>query len=158
MEHGGVVGLAESTETRSECSNALIAVNLQIENVDDERVAGFGAFNEEWTGERIVAFREGERVTRLFDGVTEAIEGVGIKDVAGLQAGHRRSNAEDVLYVVERGVILDDVGFGSDRPRLSGGRERAGQNYCKKKVAQRIPPGTKSEVHHTSAGESMEGS
>ena len=41
-------------ETRRKRAHALFAVHLKIENMNDQRIARFCAFNEERAGERIV--------------------------------------------------------------------------------------------------------
>lgn len=74
MEHRRVIGLVKRTETGRESAEALIAVHLQVENVDNQGVARFGAFDEKGAGERIVALGEGQSIAGLFNGITEAIE------------------------------------------------------------------------------------
>src|SRR5262249_33535259 len=73
MQHRRVVGRIESTETWRKGADALVAVDLQVENVNGECIAWFGVIDEERTGKRIIALRECERVPRLLYCVTETI-------------------------------------------------------------------------------------
>jgi len=50
MQHGCVVGLIERAKSRRKRAEALVAIDLQIENMNDKGVAGLGAFDEEWPG------------------------------------------------------------------------------------------------------------
>src|SRR6202035_5021765 len=112
MEHGRVVGLIESAETWGDSAYALIAVNLEIENADDQCVTGFGAVDEEWTRERIVDLDQREGVTGFFNGVAETIERVGFEDVADVKMRNGWGGGVDVLYGVDRSVIADRLGAG----------------------------------------------
>ena len=85
-----------------------MTIDLQIEDMNDQRVAGFRIFNIEGTGERVISFNERKRVARLLERVTEAIQGVRVENVAGFQPGHGGSDTEDVFHGVKGGVILDD--------------------------------------------------
>src|SRR5262249_25073488 len=91
MQHRRVVGGVERAEAGAEGTQALIAVDLQIEKFHDERVAGFRAVDEEGTGQRIVAFDEGKRVAGLLDGIAEAIERVSLENIAGMKMSDGRS-------------------------------------------------------------------
>ena len=111
VKHGSVVGFVDGAETGRESAKTLIAVDLQVKNVNGERVARFGGVNEEWAGERVVPFGEGEGIAGFLDGVAEAVEGVGFENVAGFEMGYRCGRAVDVFYVVDGGAVLNDFGF-----------------------------------------------
>ncbi len=83
---------------------------MQIKNLDSERVAGFGALDEKWPGQRIVAFDHAEHVPRLPKHVPEAVESVGIKDVARFETRHRFGGGEQILHVVDGSVVVNDIG------------------------------------------------
>ena len=50
-----------------------------------------------------------ERIARFLNGVAEAIQGVGVENVARLQTRHRRHRSINVFHVVDRALILDHV-------------------------------------------------
>src|SRR5262249_31345078 len=79
VEHGRVVGGIDGAEAGSERADALVAVNLDIENLHGQRVTGLCAFNKERAAQRIVTGRHAERVAGFSDGVAETIEGVGLE-------------------------------------------------------------------------------
>src|ERR1700675_844625 len=110
MQHGRVIGFVDRAKSGSECAHARVAVDLQIKNLDSERVAGFGALDEKWPGQRIVAFDHAEHVPRLPKHVSEAVESVGIKDVARFKTRHRFGGGEQILHVVDGGGVADDIG------------------------------------------------
>ena len=107
VEHRRVVGLVERAKAGSERADAGVAIDLQIENFDSERVAGLGAFQVKRPGERVIAFYHAERVAWLFDGVAEAVEGIGVEYVSGLQVGNRLGGGEEILYVGVGGSVVD---------------------------------------------------
>lgn len=107
MQHGSVIGLVECTECGSECTDTGIAIDLKIENFDGERVAGLRAFHKEWASQGIVAFYHAERVAGLSEDVAEAIERIGIENIAGLEMGDWFGGGEEVLYVDVRGSVVD---------------------------------------------------
>src|ERR1700688_4358922 len=65
FQHRRVMRSVGGAKSRRERAHALVAVHLQIENVHDEGVARLRAFDEKRSGERIVAFYEGERIAGL---------------------------------------------------------------------------------------------
>ncbi len=89
FEHGRVVGGIGGAKAGAECADALFAVDGEIEDVDDEGVAGFGAIDEEGAGERIVDFNVGERIAGLLEGVAETVERVGFERCCQASDGRR---------------------------------------------------------------------
>ena len=110
MQHGGVVGLVDGAKSGSERAHARVAIDLQIENLDGERVAGLRTLDEKWPAQRIVAFDHAERVPGLLERVPKAVQRIGIQDVARLQMRHRFGRGEHILHVVDGGRVVDDVG------------------------------------------------
>ncbi len=109
MQHGRVVGLIEGAEAGSEGADAGIAIDIERENLDGERVARLRAFNEKWAGQGIIALDHAEGVAGLAEDVAETIERVGIEDVAGLQVSDGLSGCEEVLHVGVGGGVVDGV-------------------------------------------------
>src|SRR5258707_15667464 len=109
FQNGSVMCGIRRAESRRECADALIAVDLQIENVHDERVAGLCAFDEKRSGERIVAFYKRERVAGFLQSVAETVERIRFQDIAGFQPRDRSRCAVNVFYGVDGGVIADDL-------------------------------------------------
>jgi hypothetical protein len=109
FEHGRVVGGVGGAKTGAEGANTLIAIDLEIEDVNDESVAGLGAVNEERAGEGIVDLDVGERVAGLLESVAETVKGVGFENVAGFEMGDGVGGAEGGFDVVHGGVEMDDV-------------------------------------------------
>jgi hypothetical protein len=126
LEHGRVVRGIGGAKTGAEGADALVAVDLKIEDVDDEGVAGLGAVDEERTGERIVDLDVGERITGLLESVAETIEGIGFEDVARLEMGDGLGSAEGGFDVVHGGVEADDVSSVIGSLRGSVGQENKG--------------------------------
>ena len=112
FEHGRVVSGIGGAETGAESADALFAVDLEIEDVDDEGVAGLGAVDEERTGERIVDLNVGEGVAGLLECVAEAVEGIGFEDAAGFDVGDGLGGAESGFDVVHGGGEVDDLAGG----------------------------------------------
>src|SRR4029077_4476251 len=98
-------------EAGSERTHALFAIHLQIQDVNDERVAGLRAVDIEGTGQWVVSFDQGKRISRLLQRIAKTVERVGLQNVARLHAGHWRRNSEQVLYVVNRRCIAHHVLF-----------------------------------------------
>src|SRR5580658_9989074 len=127
MQHGRVVGFVDGAKSGSECAHARVAIDLQIKNLDRKRVTGLRTLNEKWSRQRIVAFDHAERVTRFPEHIPEAVQRVGIQNVARLQPRHRFGGREQILHVVDGGGVVDDVagltlsclGVRNGRPRLS---------------------------------------
>src|SRR5208282_1633119 len=109
MQHGRVVCLVNGAKSGSERAHARVAIDLQVENLDGQRVAGLRTLYEKWPGQRIVAFGHAERVAGFPERVPEAVERVGIEDVARLQTSHRLGRGEKILHVVDGGGVVDDV-------------------------------------------------
>ena len=82
MQHGGVVSLVDGAKSGSERTHASVAIDLQIENLDGERVAGLRTLDEKWPSEWIVAFDHAERVSGLLERVPKAVQRIGVQDVA----------------------------------------------------------------------------
>ena len=118
FEHGCVVSGIGGAKSGAEGADALVAVNLKIQDVDDESVAGLGAVDEEGAGERIIDLDVGERVARFLERVAETVKGIGFEDVAGLEMGDGVGGAEGGFDVVHGGVEADDVAGGI----IGGGR------------------------------------
>src|SRR4029077_19841514 len=110
MQHGRVVGLVDGAKSGSEATYASVAINLQIENLDGERVAGLRTLDEKWPAQWIVAFDNAERVAGLLERVPKAVQRVGVQDFARLQVRHRFGGGEQILHVVDGGGVVDDVG------------------------------------------------
>jgi len=66
--------LIERAETRRKRADSLVTIHLQVENVNDEGVSRFRAFNKKWPREWIVAFDQRKRIPRLLDGIPEAVQ------------------------------------------------------------------------------------
>ncbi len=115
FEHRRVVGGIGGAETGREGADALVAVDGEIEDVDDEGVARLGAVDEEGAGEGIIDFDVGERVARFLQGVAETVEGVGVEFTAGGDVGDGSGGAEGGFDVVHGGVELDGGGRLRDR-------------------------------------------
>src|SRR5260370_40168770 len=107
-------------EAWTERPDALFAIHLQIQDVNDQRVAGLRAVDIERTGQWVVSFDQRKRISRLLQRIAETIERVGLQNIAGLHAGHRRRNSEQVLYVFDRCRIAHDVVFSRRRIALRG--------------------------------------
>jgi len=97
----------------------LLAIDLQIEDMNDQRVAGFRTFDIERTGERVISFDERKGIARYLQRVAESVQGVRMEDVAGFESRNGRGRTEEIFHGVDGGVILDDFGFGWRRWRLS---------------------------------------
>ena len=108
FEHRRIMRGVYRSEAWRKRAYTLLAIDLQIEDMNNQRVAGFRIFNIEGTGERVISSNEGKRVARLLERVTEAIQGIRVENVAGFQPGHGGRDTEDVFHCVKGGVILDD--------------------------------------------------
>jgi hypothetical protein len=100
---------------------------LEIEDVDDESVAGLGTVDEEGTGERIVDLDVGERIAGLLESVAETVEGVGVEDVAGPEVGNGLRGAEGGFDVVHGGVEAHDISDSGVRGILCARRSGQGR-------------------------------
>src|SRR5262252_5807704 len=112
FEHGRVVSGIGGAKSGAEGADALFAVNLKIEDVDNESVAGLGAVDEEGARERIIDLDLGERVAGLLERVAETVKRIGFEDVARLEMGNSVGGAEGSFDVVQGGVEADDVAGG----------------------------------------------
>src|SRR5258705_11379482 len=112
MQHRRVIRFVERPETWCKSAESLIAINLQVENVDDQGVAWFGAFDEKRPGQRIVALDERLRIAGLLDGIAKTIERVGLQNISRAQASNWRRGSIDIFHVVNRRVILNNFGLG----------------------------------------------
>src|SRR5713226_6797040 len=121
MQHGRVVGLVDGAKSGSERAHASVSIDLQIKNLDGERVPGLRTLDKKWPAQRIVALGHAEGVPGLLEGVPEAVERIGIEDVARLQTRHRFGGSEQILHVVDGGGVVDDIA-GLRRKRLSVSR------------------------------------
>ena len=61
----------------AEGADALFAIDLEIEDVNDEGVPGLGTVDEKGAGEGIVDFYVGKGITGLLESVAKTVEGVG---------------------------------------------------------------------------------
>src|SRR5713226_1609289 len=152
MEHRRVIGFVEGPEAWRERADALIAVNLQVQNVDNQRVAGFRAFDEKRAGERIVSLDERKSIARILNRVAKTIQRVRFQNIPRTQACNRRRDAEDILHGVDRGVILNDLGFGWRGWSLSQPRVRQNQTESNEMETHKEPPriGRRSSTHSCS--------
>jgi hypothetical protein len=84
MEHRGVVGRIERPEAGSESAHAARPVDLEIQDLDHERIARLGALDRERPGQRVVALHLRQAVPGLLDHAAEAVGGPSLEDVARL--------------------------------------------------------------------------
>ena len=91
VEHRRVARRVERAESRRQRADALVRIDDELEDLDDERVAGLGAGNRERAGERVVALHHRHRVAGLLDDVAECVERFRLQDVARLERCHRRA-------------------------------------------------------------------
>ena len=89
VEHGRVIGGVDRAKSRRQRADALIAVHLDFKKLYRQRIAGLSAIDEKRPGQRIVTRGHAERVARFLDGVTKAVHGIRLKNVAGLQMRNR---------------------------------------------------------------------
>src|SRR6266404_3306344 len=87
----------------------------------------FRTFDIERTGERVISFHEREGIAGFLQRVAEAVQGIRVEDVAGFESRNGRSDAEEVFYGVDGGVVLDDFGLGRRRWGLRKSCERQNQ-------------------------------
>jgi len=116
---------------------------LQIKNVNGQSVAWFRAFDVKRAGERVVAFHHRKGVARFLKRIAKAIQGVRVEDIPRFEARNGRSDTEDVLHGVDRGVILNDFGFGWRRGSLSQRRVRQEQTENNEMNTHKGPPENK---------------
>jgi len=101
-------------------AHTLLAVDLQIEDTHDQRVAGLRAFDEERSGKRIVALRHSGRIAGLLNAVAKAIQRICLENISRPQTRHRLGHAENIFHVVERALVVHYIGRGSSRHVLGG--------------------------------------
>ena len=126
VQHGRVVGRIQRAEPRSQCADTLIAIHLKVKNLHRQRIPRLRPVDEEGSSQRIVARSHAERISRLLDGVTEAVERVGVEYVSRLEMSHGRDRRVDVLHVVESALVLHDVGGRSTLRRQTGAPDQQG--------------------------------
>src|SRR5882724_2566034 len=112
MQHRRVIRFVERRESWRESAEALIAINLQIQYVNDKGVARLRAFDEKRPGQRIIALHERLRVSGLLDGISKTIERVSLQNISRAQASNWRRGSIDIFHVVNRRVILNNFGLG----------------------------------------------
>src|SRR5207302_3715864 len=61
MQHGSVIGRIERAKSRSKRAHAGVAIHLQIENLDRQRVPWLRTFDEKWSSQGIVALHHAQR-------------------------------------------------------------------------------------------------
>lgn len=110
LEHGSVVRGIGRAKTGTKGTNTLLAIDLKVEDVDDESVAGLGAVDKERAGERIIDFDVGEGIARLLQSVAKAVERVGFEDRTGFEVSDRIGGTEGGFDVVHRGAEVDHFG------------------------------------------------
>jgi len=116
-----------------ESSDTLFAVDLKIENPNDQSIAGLGALDIERSRQRIVAFDEAKIVAWFLQSVSEAIEPVRIEDVPRFEVCDGRRDAEGIFHVVDRGAVLNNRWAGcAGRGALSHCCERQRGTYKKR--------------------------
>src|SRR5229473_2038236 len=89
VEHGRVICGINRAEAWGQCAYALIAIDLDFQNLHRQGVSGFSAVDKKWPGKRIVSWSHAESVAGFLDGVAKTVHGVGLKNVAGLQMSDR---------------------------------------------------------------------
>src|SRR6266403_106783 len=143
MQHRRVIRLVERPESWRESAEALIAINLQVENVDDQCVAWFGAFDKKRPGERIIALHERLRVSGFLDGISKTIERVSLQNIPRAQASNWRRGSIDIFHAVNRRVILNNFGLGRRGRSLRECGEWQDQAYSDERDAHGWPPKSK---------------
>ena len=108
--------------------------------MNDQRVAGFRTFDIERTGERVISFDERKGIAWFLQRVAEAVQGVCVENAAGFESRNGRSDAEEVFYGVDGGVVLDDFGLGRRRWSLRKSCERENQAESKEMKTHDCPP------------------
>ena len=108
-EAGAQAQVIGGTEAGAKSADALLAVDFEIEDVDDQGVAGLRTIEEERAGEGIVNSDIGKRIAGLLQGIAETIEGIGFEEVARLEMGDRVGGAKGRLDVVHGGVEMDGL-------------------------------------------------
>ena len=83
FEHRRIMRGVYRSEIWRKRAYTLLAIDLQIEDMNNQRVAGFRIFNIEGTGERVISLGHAERIARLLDGIAKAIRCIGFQDVTG---------------------------------------------------------------------------
>jgi hypothetical protein len=106
VEHGCVAGGIQRAETGRQRPHAKIAVHSQVQKMDDQRIARFGAINVKRAGERVIALHQRERIAGLADGIAEGVERIRLQDVAGMKMGHGPSYSIDVFHIVYGGAVM----------------------------------------------------
>ncbi len=75
----------DGAKTRRKRADTLLAIHLQVEDVNNEGIAGLCTFYIKRTRKRIVAFNEGHAVAGFLQRVAEAVERIGLENVPGLK-------------------------------------------------------------------------
>ena len=109
LEHRRVVRGADRSEAGREGTDASVSVDLEIEDLDGERVSGLRALNVERTRQRIVALGHAHGVAGLFDAIAETVERVGVEDVSGFQVEDGLGSSEQIFHVVVGGGVVRDI-------------------------------------------------
>src|ERR1700729_4123510 len=73
IQHWCVIGRIECAKSRSGSANALIAIHVEPNRIDSDRIAGLSPVDIERAGERIVAFGHRKSVAGLANSVAKAI-------------------------------------------------------------------------------------
>ena len=60
----------------------MVAIHLQIDNMNYERVPRFRAINKKWSRQRIIAFDQGKRISRLLDGIPKTVQRIRFENIA----------------------------------------------------------------------------
>src|SRR5260370_26313161 len=129
MQHRRVIRLVERPESWRESAEALIAINLQVENVDDQCVAWFGAFDKKRPGERIIALHERLRVSGFLDGISKTIERVSLQNIPRAQASNWRGGSIYLFRAVTRRALLNKFRLARRRARRGARGEWQQQAY-----------------------------
>src|SRR5437899_2448024 len=140
VQHGGVVRGIDGAKTRGKRADTLLAIHLQVEDVNNERIAGLRTIYIKRTRKGIVAFNEGHAVAGLLQGIAEAVERIGLQNAARFESRDRRRNPENILNVIDRGAVLNHFLFCRSRGRLTEGRKRQSESENKQTNAHVSPP------------------
>src|SRR5439155_23517478 len=74
FEYWRIVRRVRCSESRAKCPNALFALYLQIQNVNDQRVSRLGSLHKKRPGQRIISFHQRERVSRPLQRIAKTVK------------------------------------------------------------------------------------
>ena len=115
LQHRRVFGRIDRPESRRERAHTHVPIHLQIENLHSQSVPRLRALDIKRTGQRIVPLRHVERVSGLLQTIAEAVQRVGVEDVAGFQMRHRLRRGKQIFHIGIGSRVVHDVLGRSER-------------------------------------------